>query len=577
MYKLNFNFGLTSQDLEEKALSANFQKALSFYQAGEKRKAAQLLKKDKSTSFPKLKLQMLLESDAENYSKAVMLGVKLMNMTQEKVHLREVSFLLASCYSKLGELNKCEQYLEHSVAIDSSVENGKSMFELSGVYYRREKFEKLEKLAPKLLSWQKYHIPITVLLCQSAAKKGNKDLLIDRLKKASYYFEELQHEQFATLVNLMFGAKLFDLAEVAIRRFEEKHNEVSITQKANLYLHRSQTEEAVKFISKYDKDKLNNEHVFYLSGKIEEKKGNFDQAFADFSKGASIVKKSIEDKDYPSFIKDFNIITPKMEKILKSEHESVQGENVFIFGFPRSGTTLLDNILDTQKDALVLSERNIIPSVYSELKYLKKRYPLDLPRLNKKEICTLRDKYYKKIEEQGFTVPASGRVIEKGPHFTEMLPFIRLLFPESKLITTLRHPLDVCLSCFQINFEKNNYNTKLITFDDITDRYIEVFSLLERYQNELGIQPHFIRYEDLVTDIEGEMTKVFDYIGMTPDKSYLDFNKHASAKFVMSASRGQTDKALYTSSMYKWKNYEKNLAPYKEKLQYFIEKFGYDF
>lgn len=113
--------------------------------------------------------------------------------------------------------------------------------------------------------------------------------------------------------------------------------------------------------------------------------------------------------------------------------------------------------------------------------------------------------------------------------------------------------------------------------EDIVNRYIDVFTLLERYENELSIQPHFIRYEDLVTDIKGEMTKVFEYMEVTPNDNYLSFHKHADDKFVTSASRGQTNQPLYTSSMYKWKNYDVHLAPYKEELRYFIEKFGYDF
>ena len=112
--------------------------------------------------------------------------------------------------------------------------------------------------------------------------------------------------------------------------------------------------------------------------------------------------------------------------------------------------------------------------------------------------------------------------------------------------------------------------------DNIVNRYIKVFTLLERYQNELTIQPHFIRYEDLVSDIKGEMTKVFDYINVTPNDDYLSFHKHADNKFVNSSSRGQTNQPLCQSSMYKWRNYDAHLAPYKEKLRYFIEKFGYD-
>jgi hypothetical protein len=225
---------------------------------------------------------------------------------------------------------------------------------------------------------------------------------------------------------------------------------------------------------------------------------------------------------------------------------------------------------------LVLSETGNLTHLIETYKTFK-HYPLDIYKLNTEDKNLLRKSYFQHITEQGYGLPQSGIIVEKDPHSTEALPFIQQIFPAAKIIITLRHPLDVCISCFQIHFKSNIKNNQLMTMEDIVNRYINVFTLLGSYQNELSIQPYFIRYEDLVTDIKGEMTKVFNYMGVIPNDNYLLFHKHADNKFVNTASRGQTNQPLYKSSVYKWRNYDEQLAPYKDKLRYFIEKFGYDF
>lgn len=519
---------------------------------------------------------MLLESNLKNYARAIHLGKELLPQTTDKVHLREINYLIASSYSQIEDFFGCEEYLEKSVAVDSSVDNAKAIFELAGVYSSKEKQVKLEKLAPKLLSWEHYFFPISFLLIESAAKMGDKELLRERIKKISYYFDKIDKIQFSKIIHYTLAAELWDLAEVAIRRFEEKNGTYSIVSKVKLLEARGQKQEALDLFYKQDLEKINSEHLYYMAGQLEAKEKNYARSFEMTSKAAEILAPIVAKKNFKSHVKAYNGLIPKLAKRPAQQLNNTGKKLVFIVGFPRSGTTLLDNILDTQKDALVLSERNIITNLFFHFAKFNKKYPNDLVRLTDKEIEHLRQQYFEVVADQGFEIPESGLIIEKGPHYTEMIPFIKLLFPDAKIITTIRHPLDVCLSCFQTSFEMNHYNAQLIKFEQIVQRYNDVFSLLERYESELGIEHHVIRYEDLVVDIEGEMAKVFDYIEIEPDKAYLEFNKHADSKFVMSASRGQTNKALYTSSRYKWRNYEEQLAPYKEKLNHFIEKYGYE-
>jgi hypothetical protein len=439
-------------------------------------------------------------------------------------------------------------------------------------------FIKVEDLAEKLLQWKTCRATVSFILIELASEQANKKLLIKRLEKASDYYDEFNLNQLGLITYFFIETELFQLADTIIKYMINKFDCNVTSLRIALLLAQRDTAGALKYWQQ-NKDLLQPHEAFYFEAKLALSQGNYSKEFTALTAAAEAKEKADLDGKkpavQPNVITLFNASLPKLAKIIPFNTDNYGCKNTFIMGFPRSGTTLLDNILDTQKDMLVLSETSTFRHLIHTYGTTR-RYPHDIYKLTPKEIALLRQRYFQYISEQGFSVPPSGAIIEKDPYLTEALPLIQRVFPAAKTIITLRHPLDVCMSCFQINFKENHYNNQLITMNNIVNRYIDVFTLLERYQNELSIQPHFIRYEDLVTDIKGEMTKVFNYMEVTPNEDYLSFHKHADNKFVNSASRGQTNQPLYQSSMYKWRNYDAHLTPYKEKLRYFIEKFGYD-
>ena len=176
----------------------------------------------------------------------------------------------------------------------------------------------------------------------------------------------------------------------------------------------------------------------------------------------------------------------------------------------------------------------------------------------------------------GFELDFNKTLIDKGPHHTIDLIFIYLLFPNSKLILSVRHPMDVCVSCFEQDFEPTQRNQTLITLDDITERYRQVFSLLEKYEKVLDLDILELKYEELVLDFDTQMKNVFSFIHHTPTDGFGRFYEHASNKFVQSSSRGQTNKPLYNSSINGWLKYRTHVEQYIPQLKYFIDKYGYN-
>jgi len=550
---------------------------MKLYDENQLPKAAKLLSKDKSPCKDSLKLLMMVEFKSENYVKAILAAKKLLNITVETPYVKDACNTISKCCQQIKD-NKMElEYSEKSVRCDNSEGNSRAIYHLFLLYYRNQMFVKVEALAGILLQWQNCRATVSFILIELASKQDNKKLLISRLEKSTDYYDEFNSNQFTALIDFFISTELFQLAETAIEYLQNRFGGETAPLKIALLLAQKDTAGALQYFHQY-KHIISPRASFVLEAKFALSQKSYSTEFTALTESAKARKaefNEIKNNKEPNTITLFNATLPKLARVLPSSTDTYGCKNTFIMGFPRSGTTLLDNILDTQDDMLVLSEKSIFLNLVNTYKTSRK-YPLDLYKLNTKEINLLRLRYFQHIDEQGYSLPQSGIIIEKDPYLTEALPFIQRVFPGAKIIITLRHPLDVCMSCFQTNFTNNTFSNQLTTMEDIVNCYIEVFTLLERYQNELSIQPHFVRYEDLVTDIKGEMSKVFDYMDVTPNDDYLSFHKHADNKFVNSASRGQTNQPLYKSSMYKWRNYDKQLDPYKEKLRYFIEKFGYE-
>ncbi|MFT7430541.1 MAG: hypothetical protein ACI971_000993 [Colwellia sp.] len=559
-------------------VATNLQKAIQLYNEKQFPKAAKLLIKDKSPCKDSLKLLMMVEFDSGNHIKAIISAKKLLNKTYVKVYVKDACNTIRICCQNIKDKSMELEYTEKSVLTDSSESNVQAIYQLLLLYFQEQMFVKIEELAKILLQWPVCRASVTFILIELASKQGNKKLLIERLESTPDYYDEFNLKQFGVIIELCIYAKLFKRAEKTLKYTIDKFGCDGTPLKIAILLAQKNILGAKQYWQQH-KHLLEPFDSSYFEAKIACAENDHNTEYLALTSAAEGKKqfdlKDIKPNDQPNLINLFNISLPKLSALPLDNADNFGDKNTFILGFPRSGTTLLDNILDTQSDMLVLSEKLVLIHLIKTFKTFK-NYPLDIHKLKTEEIKLLRQRYFQHISEQGYELPLSNIIIEKDPHLTEALPFIKRIFPAAKIIITLRHPLDVCLSCFQSYFVSNVYNSQLVTMEDIVNRYIDVFTLLERYENELSIKPNFIRYEDLVTDIQGEMTKVFNYMKVKPNDDYLLFHEHADNKFVTSASRGQTNQPLYTSSMYKWKNYDDHLDPYKEKLRYFIEKFGYD-
>lgn len=257
---------------------------------------------------------------------------------------------------------------------------------------------------------------------------------------------------------------------------------------------------------------------------------------------------------------------------LEQEPKPAQG-HAFLVGFPRSGTTLLENVLASHPDVLALDERLTLRDI--EPHYLAGAATLDrLASVSSEEAAQRRAGYWDLIRT--FKVVPDGKtIIDKMPLYTVKLPIITKLFPGAKVLFALRDPRDVVLSCFRRPFQINAGMYQFVTLEGSARYYDAVMRLAEVYRRKLPLDMHVIRYESLVEDFAGETRAVCDFLGVDWREDLQDFAENARDRQIRTPSAAQVRSGLYTTGAGQWRRFERHLEPIMPILEPWIKHFGY--
>lgn len=243
---------------------------------------------------------------------------------------------------------------------------------------------------------------------------------------------------------------------------------------------------------------------------------------------------------------------------------------VFLVGFPRSGTTLLDTMLMGHPDIEILEEEPALGRAIRLLPSLA-----EMPGASDEQVRAARDEYFRAAAE--LTPLAAGKVvIDKNPLTMNAVPVIRRLFPEARIILAIRHPCDVVLSCFVTNFKVNDGMANFLQLDTAAELYDLSFTSFERAVQLLEPRVHRVVYENVVADAESELRSLIEFLGLDWSDEVLQHESTALARGrIKTASYAQVFEPIYTRSAGRWQNYRKHLAPVLPILEPWVRKFGY--
>lgn len=254
---------------------------------------------------------------------------------------------------------------------------------------------------------------------------------------------------------------------------------------------------------------------------------------------------------------------------------SCPADPIFLIGFPRSGTTLMEQILDSHPRLQAMEEKGAVGAMVNAFLATSQDRPEALAELNESDIARLRQVYFDEAGKHIDLRPDSI-LVDKMPLNTVEVPVIRRVFPRAKFILAVRHPCDVSLSCLMQNFAVNAAMANFFSLEDTVQAYVAVMKAWQKYAELLPLDYHRIRYEDLIEDVPGETRGLLDFLGIDWNDAVLDHTEHARQRAAINTpSYHQVVQPVYQNAKYRWKRYEQAFSAVLPALQPFIEYFGY--
>ncbi len=303
-------------------------------------------------------------------------------------------------------------------------------------------------------------------------------------------------------------------------------------------------------------------------GRVHDRLGNYAAAWNDFQIGKAKLLKEKSGIEYradavASLFERCKLFVTRanMELLPCAGLRPDTAQPVFVMGFPRSGTRLVEQILGSHPSIAAGGE---LPFVADTSKLAScvfpgsERFPESLANswmADYHYVATLfRDYYLARAEQYGLLEKVGGYFTDTMPFNEIYLPLIRMAFPKAKIVRVVRHPLDVCISMFSNNITHDFHCDYRI--EDISNHLAAVFDLVEHYGRQLDLNEHVLRYETLVGDQAGETRRLLDYLGVPA-------HEHGVPK-------------LDDRSIGRHRNYAQQLKPYVARLQRSMTAYGYE-
>ena len=247
---------------------------------------------------------------------------------------------------------------------------------------------------------------------------------------------------------------------------------------------------------------------------------------------------------------------------------------VFLVGFPRSGTTLLDQILSAHSQITVLEEKENLEDFY-------RRFPAVTEKLDELMSCSdedlqeWRDNYWRQIGNE-VELSTGGIIVDKLPLNTILLAHIRKLFPSAKIVFALRDPPDAVFSCFQQRFEMNQAMFQFLKLETAVSYYDQVMSLAKVYIDQLSIPVHLVRYESVIHDFDEQVRGVLAFLGLPWEAGVTNYQAVARERRISTPSARDVTRPLYSTSIGKWQHYRGSIGERFEPLQTWVDYWDYD-
>ena len=317
----------------------------------------------------------------------------------------------------------------------------------------------------------------------------------------------------------------------------------------------SQAERASALAARADRSPDARAAAAFALGKALDDAGRFDAAFAAYAE-ANRLYRGVLAASGVRF--DGEALRPEVDKTIvafdSSYFTAVSGwghpseQPVFIVGMPRSGTSLIEQIIASHSQVAGIGERQDIGRLAAE-------FAAAMAASDRARVRSLADGHVRRLQGLG---GGALRIADKMPDNLFQLGLIATLFPGARVIFCRRDPRDVCLSCY---FQRFAAGRLPFAYDlaDCARRFIETERLAAHWVRVLPLRWHEVWYEDVIADLPGESQRLIAFLGLGWEPGCLEF--HRTQRVVATASAWQVRQPLYDRSVGRWRHYHRHLAP----------------
>jgi tetratricopeptide (TPR) repeat protein len=289
---------------------------------------------------------------------------------------------------------------------------------------------------------------------------------------------------------------------------------------------------------------------------IYEQNGEYPKAFAHFTAANEVDKVAFDLERYRAWV-DAIIAQFSAETFSQRQAMATRSDvPIFVIGMPRSGTTLVEQIIARHPQAGGAGELDRLWKIGRAVHYYDPngKFLATIDARPAAEMAMIGEKY---VELLKFLAPNADRIVDKMPHNFELLGFIALILPEARIVHLRRNPIDTCLSCYQARLnEGHGYSRDLSTLGLY---YREYARLMAHWRKVLPLKIHDLDYEALTQDFETEVRRLIAFLELPWDPASLSFQEATAA--VRTFSRNQVRNPIYQTSVGRWRRYEKELQP----------------
>lgn len=495
----------------------------------------------------------------------------------------EVWWLLGRAYYRLGDHTEAKRAL--STAVSHDPDHADALTDLGLVLVVAGERNTPRQLADRVLARRPNDVQATFLRGLALRTDGDVPGAIQSLQRAVALSPRSALFR-ANLASAFEASNQNGTAEAVARSALEidPHDGLALQTLARLLRVRGALDDAEQHLTRLVDSSTANppERAWALAerGLVRDLQHRSDEAFADFCASNAILAdqpaaRAIDRHHFPALLTAIGAWLSQRPD--PPPRAPVSTERVLFFvGFPRSGTTLTQQLLEATGCIVGAEEKEVLADTIRDLAHIRPggvAYPFEIDSLTDAERTLLARRYIARLTALTPNVPSGGFRMDKMPLNVIHFPFIRLLFPDAPVIMALRDPRDCVLSALMQTFTPTVAMVHFATLPTTAAVYAKVMDIYLHYSSDPQLYP--IRYESLVTDLRGTLEPVLTALGIPWTDAIGSYYKQTRGRHIATPSHQDVQKPLFQRASGRWRRYLPRLAPILPTLEPYVLALGY--